>query len=128
MKKQNEGDIKIFAIIWSFIFVVIALYPLLSKGTIQYWSLLVAFIFALIALIKPMFLLPFYSLWIRVGEVIGGVVSKIIMFILFYALFTPIAIVLKLLKIDLLNKKIDKDRSTYWIKRENQPGSLKNQF
>lgn len=54
--------------------------------------------------------------------------SKIIMFMLFYFMFTPIAFVLKIFKVDLLNKKLYKNTKSYWIDRETQPGSLKNQY
>ncbi len=128
MKKPKKSDIKIFVIIWSFIFVALAFYPMLNGESIQYWSLLIAFIFALIAVFNPFILLPFYKIWIRLGEMIGGIVSKIIMIIIFYCLFTPISFVLKIFKVDLLNKQMNKNGSTYWLKREKQPNSLKNQF
>ena len=77
---------------------------------------------------KTINLSSFYRVWVKFGEVIGGVISKVIMMILFYVMFTPISFVLKLLGKDLLNKKIDKNASTYWVTRETQPGSLKNQY
>ncbi len=128
MKKHKISDIKIFVLIWSAIFMLLAFYPLLNKGTINGWFVLIAFIFAIIAMIHPLLLLPFYKRWIQVGEFIGSIVAKIIMVIIFYALFTPVSFVLKILKIDLLDKKIDKEASTYWVKRKIQPSTLKNQF
>lgn len=70
----------------------------------------------------------FYSMWMKVSEFIGSVISKIIMFILYFGLFTIVSIVLKIFGKDLLRKKMDKNQSTYWINREMQPQSMKNQF
>ena len=63
-----------------------------------------------------------------IGEFIGGVISKIIMFALYFGVFTPYSIFLKIIGKDLLNKKIDKSRESYWTEREKQPESMKNQF
>lgn len=69
-----------------------------------------------------------YQNWIRVGEFIGRINSFIIVTILFYGLFAPIGLVLRLLKKDLLSKKIDRAATSYFIKRTTQPGAMKNQF
>ena len=128
MKKIKHKDLKTFALIWSFIFLIVGLWPLLNDVNVRVWGMLISLIFATIAFTKPLILSSFYKIWVKFGEVIGGVISKVIMIILFYGMFTPIAFVLKLLGKDLLNKKIDKNVSSYWIDRETQPGSLKNQY
>ena len=69
-----------------------------------------------------------YNGWIKFGEEIGKVTSKIILFILFFLLFTPIALFFRVIGKDLLNKKIQKEKKSYWIKREVQPTSMKYQF
>lgn len=50
------------------------------------------------------------------------------MAVVFYLVFTPVSLTLKILNKDLLNKKIDKKIDSYLITREIQPTSLKNQF
>ena len=128
MKQAKQNDLKKFALIWSLIFLIVGIWPLFSGNAIRLWAIIIMFIFGIIAFLKPSLLNSFYIIWVKFGEVIGGVISKVIMTILFYGLFTPIAFILKLLNKDLLKKKLDKNRSSYWIKRETQPGSLKNQF
>lgn len=111
LNKIKQSDLKKFALIWSFIFLVVSLWPLLNNEAIRVWGIVIALIFATIAFTKPLILDSFYRVWVKFGEVIGGVISKIIMMILFYGMFTPVAFVLKLLGKDLLNKKIDKNVS-----------------
>jgi len=48
--------------------------------------------------------------------------------VLFYLFFTPVAFILRLFGKDLLNKKLDKNKESYWTNRETQPESMKNQF
>jgi len=128
MKKIKRSDLKTFALIWASIFLVVGLWPLLNSEDVRVWSIVIALVFAIVAFTKPLILSGFYKKWVWFGEIIGGVISKVIMMILFYGMFTPIAFVLKLLGKDLLNKKIDKNASTHWVTRETQPGSLKNQY
>lgn len=115
-------DLRTFAFIWSFIFLILGVYN--SVNIFVY----IAGIFMIIGIFRPLILERFYKVWTKLGEFIGGIVSKIIMFILYFGLFTPVSMVLKILGKDLLNKKIDKSKNTYWIEREMQPQSMKNQF
>jgi len=124
----KKHDLKIFALIWAGIFMVIGVIPIFKQGDIRIWSVALSIIFAIIALTKPQILTSFYKLWTEVGEFIGGIISKVVLFILYFGLFTPISIVLKLLGKDLLGKKIDRSQESYWIDRETQPQSMKNQF
>lgn len=128
MREVKKKDLKVFSLIWAFIFLVIALAPLVNNEDVKVWSLSVSILFILISLLKPSILTGFYFIWVKIGEFIGGIISKIIMFILYFGLFTPISFILKLIGKDLLNKKVDKDVHTYWIHRKIQPQSMKNQF
>jgi len=100
-----KDDIKKFSLIWSVVFIAIGFYPLLYSLEIRYWSVILAAIFIIIAFTRPMLLKQFYRIWIKIGEIIGGVISKMILFILYFGLFTPISYFLKFLGKDLLNKK-----------------------
>lgn len=121
-------DLKVFGSIWALIFISISLYPVLSSNEIRMWALVLSLLFAIISLIKPVLLLGFYNVWMKIGHVIGGAVSITILFVLFFMVFTPIALFLKLIRKDLLNKKLDKTQDSYWIDRDIQPHSMKQQF
>ena len=124
----KKHDLKMFAIIWSAIFGVIALSPLLKGAEIKTWAIVIALIFNIIAFTKPQILTQFYKIWMKFGEFIGGIMSKIMMTILYFGIFTPVSLFLKLIGKDLLNKKVDKSQESYWIERDTQPQSMKNQF
>jgi hypothetical protein len=124
----KKKDLVTFALIWALIFFAIGLYPLIRGADLRVWSLVVAILFILISLIRPTMLKNFYVIWVKIGEFIGGIVSRVIMFILYFGLFTPVAFMLKVLRKDLLGKKIDDKKTTYWVTRDSQPQSMKNQF
>jgi len=126
--KINKIKLKNFGLIWTFICLIGGISPLFSVKEANYWFIGIAVILILISSTKLEILTPFYNLWIRLGNFIGGITSKVILFILFFGLFTPISFLLKLFKKDLLQKKINRKNTSYWIERAKQPESMKRQF
>ena len=82
-----------------------------------------------ITLIKANLLLPLNKLWMRFGLLLGMIISPIVLGIIFFLMFTPIALAMRLFGRDELRLRF-KNKSSYWIKREapSQSGSFKNQF
>ena len=91
---------------------------------------LIALSLLAITLIKPEVLLPLNKLWMRLGLLIGMVVSPIVLGVIFFLLFTPIALVMRLLGRDELRLKMV-SRDTFWRDKEgfsDKHTSFKNQF
>ena len=124
----TKKTLRDFSLIWSGIFLFIAFWPLIKGESFRIWGLIVSLIFIAIAFIRPEILTSFYKYWTKIGEFIGNIVSKVMLGVLFYLFFTPVAFILRLFGKDLLNKKLDKNKESYWINRETQPESMKNQF
>ena len=71
---------------------------------------------------------PLNKLWFKFGIALGAVIAPIVMSIIFFLAITPIGLLMKILGKDLLNKKINKKKNTYWIKRDVPVGTMKRQF
>jgi hypothetical protein len=121
-------DLRTFSLIWSFIFLIIAVYPLASGGGVRIWAVGFVVFFLIIAYVRPIILAWFYRSWVKFGVIIGGAISKIILVALFYGVFFPFGLALRLLGKDPLKRKLDSEVTSYWNLRETQPGSMKNQF
>jgi len=65
--------------------------------------------------IKRDFVIKFYTIWMKCASIIGSVVTSLLMLGIFYLVFAPIGILLRLLKKDLLNLKINPSLKTYWL-------------
>tara|TARA_B110000914_G_C15388162_1_gene411098 strand:+ start:301 stop:675 length:375 start_codon:yes stop_codon:yes gene_type:complete len=124
---MNKNPEKKFGILFFFVFVIVAFYPLLSSGEIKLLFLIPALIFLVLAFIKPILLRPLNFAWIKLGEILGKVIAPIVMFFLFFLIVTPIGLLVRLFGKDLLKTKFSKDNS-YWIKREKNIGTMKKQF
>ena len=116
-----------FGILFSIVFAAIAFWPLLNLGEIRVWSVIVSSIFLLLGLINSKLLYPLNLIWVKFGELIGKIVAPLVMALIFFLILTPIGLFLRLIGKDLLNIKLNNNK-TYWIKRDKKPGSMKRQF
>ena len=116
-----------FGIVFFIVFLLIALYPLLKGNDLRIWSLVISFIFLALGLINSKILTPLNRLWFKFGLLLGKFISPLIMGIIFFIVVTPIGIIMRLLKKDLLNLKYNK-KETYWINKSGPKSKMKNQF
>ncbi len=122
-KRSNKG----FGILFFLVFLAISLWPLLNGNDLRVWSLVISLIFLLLGLLNSKILNPLKRAWIKFGELLGRIVSPLVLAIVFFIIITPIGILMKTLRKDLLNIKFSNNKS-YWIKRNKDLGSMKNQF
>ena len=92
-------------------------------------SIILFLLTAIITLTKPSLLSSFNRFWMSIGFIIGRVVSPIVLGIIFFLVFSPIAIIMRLFGRDELNLK-SKNADTFWKNRTDKikPESFKNQF
>jgi len=120
-----------FGVVIAGVCLLLALGPLRHGHAPRWWPFAVAGVLALIALLKPVLLATPNRLWTRLGILLGKVVSPIALGVLFYAVFTPVALVLRFTGQDPLRLKLDPDADSYWIARKPPgppPDSMSNQF
>jgi len=67
----------------------------------------------------PQFLKPLNKIWMGLAIILGFIMSRVILTILFYLVLTPIAVLAKLVGKKFIVLKYDKSANTYWEKRTN---------
>jgi hypothetical protein len=75
-------------------------------------------IFFVLAFAVPGSLRQVYILWMKLALVLSWVNTRLILFVIFYLMFTPIGLAMKLFNADPLDRKIDKKKESYWGVRE----------
>ena len=119
-----------FGFFFTFVFAVAAAYFFnVANVTWAYVFFTVALIFLLITLIKSDTLLPLNKLWMRFGVLLGMIISPMLLGIIFFGLFTPIAILMRLSGRDELQLK-HSQKVSHWITRSEpiKSESFKHQF
>ena len=118
---------KNFGIVFSIVFLIISLWPLLNQNDIRIWSLIISGIFLVLGLINSKLLLPLNKIWFKFGILLGNFIAPIVMGIVYFMVVTPTGLIMRLLGKDLLNLKRN-NKHTYWIEKDNSNNDLKNQF
>ncbi len=76
---------------------------------------------ALSTLLLPVALTPVRWLLLKFAHAMGWFNTRLILIILFYLLFTPIGLLMRLFGKDFLKRKIEKEAASYWIPRKKEP-------
>jgi len=124
---KNIGSNRSFGIVFFVVFLLISVWPLLDEQSLRIWSLIVSIIFLILGLINSRLLTPLNLVWIKFGELLGRIISPIVMGVIYFVIMTPIGLFMRLIGKDLLKIKPSKNNS-YWIKRDKNIGSMKRQF
>jgi hypothetical protein len=115
-----------FGILFFVFFLIIGLYPLKSHGAIRIWAVLFSLVFIIITIMRPNLFTFLNKLWIKFGILLGKIISPIVMALVFFFVVTPIGVLVRILKKDVMGLK--RGVSSYWINRENKLQSMKKQF
>ena len=127
MDEIKPGSNRSFGIVFFVVFLLIAIYPLLNHGDIRLWSLLLSLIFLILGLVNSKILTPLNKLWLKFGIFLGKIISPLIMGLIFFVVVTPIGLIMRLLKKDILALKHSEQKS-YWIEKTGPKSKMKNQF
>ena len=128
MNKIKMSSNRNFGLLFFFVFLIVSLWPLTFGDSIRIWSLIISMVFLILGLMNSKLLTPLNKLWFKFGMILGAIVAPFIMGVIFFLTVAPIGLVMKIMGKDLLNKKYDKKKKTYWIKRDVPIGTMKRQF
>ena len=128
MNNIKAGSIKSFGIVFFFVFVIIALYPLLNENSIRVWSLIVSFIFLFLGMLNSTLLRPLNLIWFKFGLFLGQFIAPIVMGIVYFMVVFPTFLLLKIFKKNYLNINYERNRNSYWLNIKNKSNSMKDQF
>jgi hypothetical protein len=89
--------------------------PWLFDAHYRLWPWILAGIMAALALIVPMALQPIYIVWMKFGNVMGWINTRLILGILFYLIFLPVGIIMRIAGKDPMHRKLEKGVTSYRV-------------
>ena len=120
-----------FGWVFTIVFLIIALWPLVSGGALRWWSLIVSGLVAVVTMAAPALLTIPNRLWLRFGLLLHSIVSPVVLAIMFYGVVTPMGVLMRAFGKDSLRLRRSESTQSYWIKRDPpgpKPDSMSNQF
>ena len=119
-----------FGYFFTFIFLIASIYSFFKEFNIGFYILATcSVVFFLITLFKAEILKPLNKIWMSFGLVLGMIISPIVMGAIFFIIFTPIGIFMRLFSRDELLLQF-KNKPSYWAKRNEDihSNSFRSQF
>jgi multisubunit Na+/H+ antiporter MnhG subunit len=116
--KSDKSDWKKFGITMGIILTIIGLYLLWKKNDYFEYLFFLAAAFFILGLLLPVALKYVYKAWMSLAVVMGFIMTRVIMVIIFYLLVTPIGLIASMTGKKFLDMKIDKSAKSYWLSRD----------
>lgn len=101
-----------------------------GKTTFPYF-LLPGIFLIVIGAVFPLALKPFQKAWMTLAVLMGWVMTRVLMTLLFFLAITPISLILRITGRDLLDTKLDVHAKSYWKIRppiSQTPSDYERQF
>lgn len=126
----NKSSERQFGLVMAGFFAILALLALWRGhgGFALGWSGAAA-VFAGAALLVPALLKPLNALWFRFGLLLHKIMTPLIMGAMFFLVFTPIALIMRLFGKRPIPPGFDRGAQSYWIARDPAgPGPMTKQY
>ena len=125
----SSKEIRKFGLVIAIALGVIGSFVYVKTGNFDVagWLWGIGLLFLILGFILPSVLRPIYKIWMLLAFFIGGIVSRVILTVLFYVVLTPTGLVLRLFGKDVLDQKFDKRQESYWVKKD-LSGHTKEQY
>lgn len=126
--KTNKGDIRKFGFLMGGVLIAISIF-MLWKAFNQYQLVFViGAIFILLGYFIPIILKPIYIVWMTFATILGWIMTRVILTILFYLIVTPIGLIARVLGTKFLDLSWNDKVSSYWNKRNKTISDIEKQF
>jgi hypothetical protein len=119
----DKQELRKFGLIFAGMFILFfaLLLPWIWDKPSPLWAWIVAGVFVAAALLAPAALGPVYRLWMKIGQLLGWINTRIILGLVFFLVFAPVALLFKVLGKDMLKQRLDASASSYRIASEQPP-------
>ena len=129
-QNQLPSDKK-FGYFFGALFLILGIYFYYATlAALAFFLVAMSLCFILIAFVKADLLRGLNRAWMLFGSVLGMVISPLVLGVIFFGLFMPIGVVMRLFGRDELRLRF-KNKSSHWIDKDalqRLPDQFKNQF
>jgi multisubunit Na+/H+ antiporter MnhG subunit len=121
--KQSPKDLRKFGLTVGTVLLLIAFFLIWKHKPSQFYFLYIGAFLVLAGFLFPSILRPLNKVWMTLAVLLGWIMTRVILSLLFYLVITPISLIARISGKHFLDLKIDKSRASYWEKRKNVPSS-----
>ena len=112
--KSKKTDLRKFGITIGVILLIIAGFLFWKEKESFQILLIIGVTFCILGIVIPFILKPIYWVWMIFATILGWIMTRVILSLLFYMILTPIGLISRLFGKQFLELKWNKTDSTYW--------------
>lgn len=116
--KSGKKDLRTFGITMGIALGVLGLLFLWRGRSFYVYFFILSAAFLVLGVVAPIVLKPIQKVWMTFAVIMGWFMTRLILSILFYLVFTPMAFVARLFGKQFLDLKIDRSSTSYWKMKE----------
>ena len=129
-QQANTKELRTFGLMVGGIFSIIGLWPVLFRSeSPRIWAISIGGVLVGLGLALPSSLKYVHRVWMKIGEVLGYVNTRILLGVIFFGLITPMGVIMRLAGKDSMHRLLVPEANTYRVIRP--PRSrlhMRNQF
>ncbi|MFC1674341.1 SxtJ family membrane protein [Candidatus Omnitrophota bacterium] len=121
MINEGKDTLERFSLVLFIGFSLFGLILFLKGKTVFYIPWLMAIVVILAGIICPLRLNAVYKFWMLFASKIGWFNTRVLLIIIYYIVLTPTGLVMRVFGIDLLDRRIERDKGSFWRRAEEKP-------
>jgi len=120
----TRKDLRSFGLIVGGVFAVIGLWPVVRRGgDYRSWAFALSALLIGPALAFPVVLKPLHRVWMKLGEILGWINTRIILGAIFFGVVTPMGLIRRMLGKDSMGRRRKSDAESYRVPRNARSAS-----
>ena len=125
--KSDRHELKKFGLIFGIgLFVLSVLIYAIHRRYNPLFLWQIPLVSILLGMIFPVLLWPFQKVWMILGIILGYIMSRVLLSLVFFLVLTPIALIARISGKDFLHREIENRAVTYWNYRDRSAKSAED--
>ena len=116
--KSGKSNLRQFGITMGIVLILFGGLFLWRDKDYYIYLFIIATVFMILGLAVPFVLKPIHKVWMTISIILGWIMTRVILSILFYLVVTPTSWLARLFGKQFLDLKIDKNARSYWIPKK----------
>ena len=124
--KSEKKELRQFGITIGIVLSLLGVLFLWREKDWYAYLFIISILFLFLGSVLPLLLKPIHKIWMSVAILLGWLITRIILCVLFLLVVTPIGLCARLSGNDFLNLKFNSNVNSYWIPRKHIKLDKKN--
>ena len=126
--KTNKEEIRKFGFLIGGVLIAISIFMLWKTFNQYQLVFIIGILFIILGFFIPRILKPIYIIWMTFATILGWIMTRVILTILFYLIVTPIGLIARVFGAKFLDLSWNKNVKSYWNKRGGSVSDIEKQF